>query len=92
LRDDLAFNMCRVVDWRGTVQSAYERGVRLQIELPPGAVLTGLARRVFDQGTVMPSTVRVWTPCRRCCERRSAATLNHATQASNNKNNFDDAL
>jgi malonate decarboxylase epsilon subunit len=53
LRDDLACNMCRVVDWRGTVQSAYERGVRLQIELPPGAVLTGLARRVFEQGTVM---------------------------------------
>ncbi|UQI30826.1 malonate decarboxylase subunit epsilon [Pseudomonas bijieensis] len=53
LRDDLAFNMCRVVDWRGTVQSAYERGVRLQIELPPGAVLTGLARWVFEQGTVM---------------------------------------
>lgn len=53
LRDDLAFNMCRVVDWRGTVQSAYERGVRLHIELPPGAVLTGLARRVFEQGTVM---------------------------------------
>jgi malonate decarboxylase epsilon subunit len=53
LRDDLAFNMCRVVDWRGTVRSAYERGVRLQIELPPGAVLTGLARRVFEQGTVI---------------------------------------
>ncbi|WP_085693826.1 MULTISPECIES: malonate decarboxylase subunit epsilon [unclassified Pseudomonas] len=53
LRDDLAFNMCRVVDWRGTVQGAYERGVRLQIELPPGAVLTGLARRVFEQGTVI---------------------------------------
>ncbi|WP_086793634.1 malonate decarboxylase subunit epsilon [Pseudomonas sp. SCPG-7] len=52
LRDDLAFNMCRVLDWRGTVQSAYERGVRLQIELPPGAVLTGLARRVFESGTV----------------------------------------
>jgi malonate decarboxylase epsilon subunit len=53
LRDDLAFNMCRIVDWRGTVQGAYERGVRLQIELPPGAVLTGLARRVFEQGTVI---------------------------------------
>ncbi|WP_332846698.1 malonate decarboxylase subunit epsilon [Pseudomonas lactucae] len=53
LRDDLTFNMCRVVDWRGTVQSAYERGVRLQIELPPGAVLTGLSRRVFEQGTVI---------------------------------------
>jgi malonate decarboxylase epsilon subunit len=53
LRDDLAFNLCRVVDWRGTVQSAYERGVRLLIELPPGAVLTGLSRRVFEQGTVI---------------------------------------
>ncbi len=53
LRDDLAFNMCRIVDWRGTVQSAYERGVRLQIELPPGAVLTGLSRRVFEQGSVI---------------------------------------
>jgi malonate decarboxylase epsilon subunit len=53
LRDDLAYNMCRVVDWRGTVQSAYERGVRLHIELPPGAVLTGLARRVFEQGTAV---------------------------------------
>ncbi|WP_416770836.1 malonate decarboxylase subunit epsilon [Pseudomonas sp. RHF3.3-3] len=53
IRDDLAFNMCRLIDWRGTVQSAYERGVRLQIELPPGAVLTGLARRVFEQGSVV---------------------------------------
>ena len=53
LRDDLAFNMCRVIDWRGTLQNGYERGIRLQIELPPGAVLTGLARRVFDQGTVI---------------------------------------
>ena len=53
LRDDLAFNMCRVVDWRGTVQSASERGVRRQSELPPGAVLTGLSRRVFELGTVI---------------------------------------
>ncbi|EQM71020.1 malonate decarboxylase subunit epsilon [Pseudomonas solani] len=53
LRDDLAFNMCRVVDWHGTLRNAYERGVRLHIELPPGAVLSGLARRVFDQGTVI---------------------------------------
>ncbi|MCW3147710.1 malonate decarboxylase subunit epsilon [Stutzerimonas stutzeri] len=52
LRDDLAFNMCRVVDWHGTLRTAYERGVRLQIELPPGQVLTGLARRVFEQGTL----------------------------------------
>lgn len=53
LREDLAFNMCRVVDWHGTQRTAYERGVRLHIELPPGAVLSGLARRVFEQGTVI---------------------------------------
>ncbi|MBA1272891.1 malonate decarboxylase subunit epsilon [Stutzerimonas azotifigens] len=53
LRDDLAFNMCRVVDWHGTLRTAYERGVRLHIELPPGTVLTGLARRVFEQGTLV---------------------------------------
>ncbi|BAN45919.1 malonate decarboxylase subunit epsilon [Metapseudomonas resinovorans] len=53
LRDDLAFNMCRVIDWHGTLRTAYERGVRLHIELPPGAVLSGLARRMFEQGTVI---------------------------------------
>jgi len=53
LRDDLAFNMCRVIDWRSTVQTAYERGVRLQIELPPGTVLTGLGRKVFEQGAAV---------------------------------------
>ncbi|PKL97974.1 MAG: malonate decarboxylase subunit epsilon [Gammaproteobacteria bacterium HGW-Gammaproteobacteria-9] len=53
LRDDLAFNMCRVVDWHATLRTAYERGVRLHIELPPGSVLTGLARRVFEQGTLI---------------------------------------
>jgi malonate decarboxylase epsilon subunit len=53
LRDDLAFNMCRVVDWRSTVQTAYERGARLHIEFPPGTVLTGLGRRVFEQGTAV---------------------------------------
>ncbi|MCY1548482.1 malonate decarboxylase, epsilon subunit [compost metagenome] len=45
--------MCRVVDWRGTLQIAFERGVRLHLELPPGAVLSGLARRVFEPGMVI---------------------------------------
>jgi malonate decarboxylase epsilon subunit len=53
LRDDLTYNMCRVIDWRSTVQTAYERGVRLQIELPPGTVLTGLGRKAFEQGTAV---------------------------------------
>lgn len=50
LRDDLACNMSRVVDWQATLVTAYERGVRLHLELPPGSVLTGLARRVFEPG------------------------------------------
>ncbi|MNN36838.1 Malonyl CoA-acyl carrier protein transacylase [compost metagenome] len=53
LRDDLANNMCRLIDWRATVQSAWERGVRLQIEMPPGTVLTGLARKVLEPGTAI---------------------------------------
>ncbi|HUE92978.1 malonate decarboxylase subunit epsilon [Pseudomonas sp.] len=53
LRDDLAHNMCRVVDWQGTLQTAFERGVRLHLELPPGNVLSGLARRVFEPGMVI---------------------------------------
>lgn len=53
LRRDLALNMCRTVDWYGTLCNAYERGVRLLIELPPGTVLSGLARRVFNSGTVI---------------------------------------
>ncbi|MFI8746183.1 malonate decarboxylase subunit epsilon [Pseudomonas sp. NPDC077186] len=50
LRDDLAYNMSRVVDWQATLVTAYERGVRLHLELPPGGVLSGLARRIFDAG------------------------------------------
>lgn len=50
LRDDLTFNMCRPIDWRDTLQTAFERGARLHIELPPGSVLTGLARSLFEPG------------------------------------------
>ena len=53
IRDDLAFNMSRMVDWESTVQAAWERGVRLQIEALPGTVLTTLARRTFKEGTVL---------------------------------------
>lgn len=51
--DDIVFNMSRTVDWQSTVQVAWERGVRLQIEASPGTVLTGLARKVFKEGTVL---------------------------------------
>lgn len=51
--EDLAFNMSRTVDWESTIQAAWERGVRLQIEALPGTVLTTLARRTFKDGTVL---------------------------------------
>jgi len=53
LKDDLAWNMARMVDWRGLLRTAFERGVRLQVELPPGSVLSGLARPVLEQGRVV---------------------------------------
>ncbi|WP_236236313.1 malonate decarboxylase subunit epsilon [Pseudomonas faucium] len=53
LRDDLAGNMARQVDWRATLRNAYERGVRLHLEMPTGSVLSGLARPVFEQGRVV---------------------------------------
>lgn len=51
--EDISFNMCRMIDWESTIQSAWERGVRLQIENLPGTVLTGLARQTFKEGTVL---------------------------------------
>ena len=51
--DDLAFNMSHMIDWHNTVQAAWERGARLQIEALPGTVLTGLARKVFKEGTLL---------------------------------------
>lgn len=53
IKQDLIFNMCRTIDWESTVQVAWERGVRLQIEVLPGSVLTGLARKVFKEGSVL---------------------------------------
>ena len=53
IMEDLAFNMCRTVDWESTVQVAWERGVRQQVEFLTGTVLTGLARKVFKDGTIL---------------------------------------
>ena len=53
IKEDLIFNMCRTIDWESTVQAAWERGVRLQIEALSGTVLTGLARQTFKEGTVL---------------------------------------
>ncbi|BDM23085.1 malonate decarboxylase subunit epsilon [Pseudomonas sp. LRP2-20] len=60
LRDDLAGNMARLVDWRATLRNAYERGVRLHLEMPPGSVLSGLGRPVFEQGRVVALEATRW--------------------------------
>lgn len=53
LADDLAFNMCRTVEWHATLRNAQERGVQLTVELAPGTVLTTLAKRVINPGTAV---------------------------------------
>ncbi|WP_367298799.1 malonate decarboxylase subunit epsilon [Hafnia alvei] len=53
IADDLAFNMSRTVCWHEAMVAAYEREVRLAIEMPPGAVLTGLTRKVMEQGEAL---------------------------------------
>lgn len=58
LRDDLAWNLCRVVDWRAVVESAQARGVRLQVEMPPGSVLTGLGRSGFGSAALAMQNTR----------------------------------
>lgn len=53
IADDLAFNMARTVRWHEAMVAAYEREVRLAIEMPPGAVLTGLTKKVMEQGEAL---------------------------------------
>jgi len=57
IRDDLAFNMCRIVNWQGVLESAFERGVRLHIQLAPGSVLANLGKRV------MPEAINIAYQC-----------------------------
>jgi malonate decarboxylase epsilon subunit len=53
IREDLATNVAHPVRWHDTTTVAYERGVRLFIELPPGHALTELASTAFpDARTV----------------------------------------
>lgn len=50
IADDLAQNMARTVCWHEAMVAANEREVGLAIEMPPGAVLTGLTRQAFSHG------------------------------------------
>lgn len=47
---DLAQNMAQTLNWYEAMIAAEEREVRLAIEMPPGAVLTGLTRRAMASG------------------------------------------
>lgn len=53
IADDLAFNMARTVHWHDAMVAAYQRGVRMALEMPPGAVLTGLTRSVMSDGETL---------------------------------------
>jgi malonate decarboxylase epsilon subunit len=45
--------MARQVHWFDTARHAWERGARLALEMPSGAVLTGLTAPVFDGGLTL---------------------------------------
>jgi len=47
IREDLATNVEYAVRWHDAVTVAYERGIRLFVEMPPGRVLTDLASAGF---------------------------------------------
>jgi malonate decarboxylase epsilon subunit len=47
IREDLATNIAHAVRWHDATTIAYERGVRLFVELPPGHTLTDLASAAF---------------------------------------------
>jgi malonate decarboxylase epsilon subunit len=50
IADDLAHNMARQVHWHDSATLAYERGMRLAVEMAPGSVLTSLTRGVMNHG------------------------------------------
>ncbi|MGK5075389.1 malonate decarboxylase subunit epsilon [Janthinobacterium sp. ZB1P44] len=53
LRDSLAVNMARRVQWAATARLAWERGARLALEMPPGSVLTRLTAPDFTDGVAV---------------------------------------
>lgn len=53
IRDDLAGNMARQVHWHDTARHAWERGARVALEMPSGAVLTSLTAPVFEGGLAL---------------------------------------
>jgi malonate decarboxylase epsilon subunit len=64
IADDLARNMAMPVKWHDTSVLAYEQGVRLCVEMPPGDVLTRLGTAAFPEAlSVSASDTRLDTLC-----------------------------
>lgn len=63
ITEDLAGNMARQVHWADTARLAWERGARLAVEMPSGAVLTNLTASVFREGHAV------------CCENTPIDTI-----------------
>jgi malonate decarboxylase epsilon subunit len=63
IADDLAGNMARQVHWADTAQLAAERGARLAVEMPSGAVLTNLTAAVLHDGRAV------------CCDNTAIETI-----------------
>jgi malonate decarboxylase epsilon subunit len=49
IRDDLIRGVTRPVKWHDMTTQLYERGTRLFIEMPPGEVLSSIAKASFSQ-------------------------------------------
>ncbi len=50
IKQDLAFNMAQQLHWHDSCQMLVERGLKKSLEMPPGATLTGLFRKLLSQG------------------------------------------
>lgn len=60
IREDLATNIAYAVRWHDAMTVAYERGVRLFVELPPGRTLTDLASAAFpDARSIAAGQMRI---------------------------------
>lgn len=70
--DDLAYNMARPVHWHDASSLAYERGMRLALEMPPGEVLTKLTSRLFaDDGLALAAAATRLDTLQSLCAREN---------------------
>jgi malonyl CoA-acyl carrier protein transacylase len=61
--DDLARNMAVPVKWHDTAVLAYEQGVRLSVEMPPGSVLTKRSKAALPEALSVSARTRASTRC-----------------------------